>query len=56
MRGLPRPRERSLSDQHKSLVFNKIAASEGASHGPETGLSSATAFPVVAARELKLLF
>ena len=38
-------RERTVRPEYKDSIFNRIAASEGASHGSETGLSSATSSP-----------
>ncbi len=35
-------RERTVRPESKDSIFNRIAASEGASHGSETLLSSAT--------------
>ncbi len=38
-------RERIVRPESKDSIFNRIAASEGASHGSETRLSSATSSP-----------
>ncbi len=48
---LPRPREDRQAES-KDSIFNRIAASEGASLGSETRISSATSSPFVATREL----
>ena len=39
-------RERAVRPESKDSIFNRIAASEGASHGSETRLSSATSSPL----------
>ena len=38
-------RERTVRPESKDSIFNRIAASEGASHSPETRVSSATSSP-----------
>ena len=39
-------RERTVRPESKDSIFNRIAASEGASHGSETRLSFATPSPL----------
>ena len=39
-------RERTVRPESKDSIFNRIAASEGAAHGSETGLSSTTSSPL----------